>query len=214
MTRAPSRVVHCQDALQWLSQNELQDGSSVLTSLPDATEIKRFSFAEWEAWFVEAARAVTAALPMQSAALFYQTDVKRDGAWVDKARLVQDGAQAAGARLLWHKIVLRAPAGVATRTRPGYAHLLAFSKSMETDPRDDTPDVLPELGAMTWARAIGLSAAEFAVGWLAQRAKATCIVDPFCGVGTVLAVANRMGMDAIGVELASGRAEKARGLVV
>jgi len=38
------------------------------------------------------------------------------------------------------------------------------------------------------------------------------IVDPFCGEGMVLAVANAFGFDAIGVERNRKRAEKARRL--
>jgi len=38
------------------------------------------------------------------------------------------------------------------------------------------------------------------------------VVDPFCGVGTVLAIANAQGLDAIGVELTRRRAAKARKL--
>ena len=33
----------------------------------------------------------------------------------------------------------------------------------------------------------------------------TTIVDPFCGVGTVLCVANEMGCDAVGVEISAKR---------
>ena len=40
------------------------------------------------------------------------------------------------------------------------------------------------------------------------------VVDPFCGLGSALAVANALGMDAIGVELSRKRAEKARELKV
>lgn len=212
--KSPSRVVHCADAIDWLAHHPLAGGCAIFTSLPDGSEIKRFSFDEWQAWFVAAAEAVVRALPSRSAAIFYQTDVKRDGAWVDKSYLVQRGAYAAGARLLWHKVVCRAPAGVATRTRPGYAHLLCFSRDLAEDPMESGPDVLPELGEMTWARAMGLAAAEFAVQWLKARADARCVVDPFCGVGTALAVANQLGLDAIGVELAQGRAQKARELAL
>jgi hypothetical protein len=35
------------------------------------------------------------------------------------------------------------------------------------------------------------------------------VVDPFCGVGTMLAVANGHGLDAIGVELSRRRAARA-----
>ena len=36
------------------------------------------------------------------------------------------------------------------------------------------------------------------------------IVDPFCGQGTVLAVANELGLDAVGVELNRKRAARSR----
>ena len=38
------------------------------------------------------------------------------------------------------------------------------------------------------------------------------VVDPFCGVGSMLAVANRHGLAAIGVEMSPSRAERARTL--
>ena len=40
------------------------------------------------------------------------------------------------------------------------------------------------------------------------------IFDPFCGVGTVLAVANVLGLDALGVEKSKKRCEQARLLTV
>ena len=123
----PARTVHCADALQFLRSQPMDDDCAVFTSLPDSAELKRLSFAQWQSWFRDAAELVVRSTPKRSAAIFYQTDVKRDGAWVDKSFLVQQGAYAAGARLLWHKIVCRAPAGQATFGRPGYAHLLCFS---------------------------------------------------------------------------------------
>lgn len=210
--QSPLRTVHTAEALAFLRSGPLPEGAAILTSLPDASELRRWPFAKWQAWFVEAAEQVVRATPPQSAAIFYQTDVKRYGTWLDKSYLVQQGAYAAGARLLWHKIVCRAPAGRATFARPGYAHLLCFSRDRLDTVEAATPDVLPELGAMTWPRAIGLQAAHAAVLWLRDQVQARCIVDPFCGVGTTLAVANHHGLPAIGVELAPGRAQKAREL--
>jgi tRNA G10 N-methylase Trm11 len=40
------------------------------------------------------------------------------------------------------------------------------------------------------------------------------VFDPFCGVGTVLAVANALGVDALGVELSRKRCEQSRTLRV
>ncbi len=40
------------------------------------------------------------------------------------------------------------------------------------------------------------------------------MLDPFCGVGTIPAVANALGVDALGVEKARKRAEQSRALVI
>ncbi|MBL8754107.1 MAG: SAM-dependent methyltransferase [Planctomycetes bacterium] len=209
---APARVVHDGDALAWLAGNPLPADCGVLTSLPDVAEFRHRDVDRWRAWFVHAAEQVLRATPRERATVFYQTDVKRDGRWIDKAFLVQTAAAAVGVPLVWHKVVCRAPAGQATFARPGYAHLLAFAAELRDPIERATADVLPELGAMTWPRAMGLAATEAAVRWLRDVAGARTIVDPFCGQGTALAIANRLGLAAVGVELNPGRAQKAREL--
>jgi hypothetical protein len=211
---APERTVHCTDGVQWLHDNPLPADHAVLTSMPDTSELSRLSFAQWEQWFSDTAALIVRSTAPGSAAIFYQTDIKREGAWVDKGYLVQRGAYAAGGKLLWHKIVCRAPAGTATFGRPAYAHLLCFSRGLLADPGKSTADVLPRLGAMTWARAMGLEAVEHALRWLSANTEARVLVDPFCGVGTALAAANARGLAAIGVELSPKRAQKARELVL
>lgn len=208
----PTRTVHCGDALQFLRTHPLGAGHALLTSLPDHGELRRLSLQEWQHWFSAAAQLVVESTPAQSAAVFFQTDVKRDGHWIDKAFLVQRGAYAAGGQLLWHKIVCRAPAGRTTAGRPGYAHLLCFAKELRDEPANATADVLPELGEMLWPKAMGLGAAHAAVQWLKRHANAHTIVAPFCGRGTALAVANHHGLHALGIELAPSRAERARQL--
>ena len=143
--------------------------------------------------------------------MFYQTDVKHDGRWIDKGHLVMSGADAAGSHLLWHKIVCRVPPGATTFGRPAYAHCLCVSRARRLSPGASTPDVLPSLGEMSWSRAMGRAACEVAVTF-AQSVGATTIVDPFCGVGSVLAVANAHGLSAVGVEISRRRAAKARSL--
>jgi hypothetical protein len=206
--------VHCADALAFLRAETLPADHGVFTSLPDVSEFRRMELPAWRDWFVDAVRVVLSRTPPAMAAIFYQTDVKLDGRWIDKSHLVQLGGEAAGAQLLWHKIVCRAPAGQATGGRPGYAHLLCLAHEARDRLDGATADVLPELGGMTWARAIGLAAARAGVGWLRDHVGARGIVDPFCGVGTVLAVANQQGLSAIGVERNPGRAAKARVLVL
>ncbi len=47
---------------------------------------------------------------------------------------------------------------------------------------------------------MGTAACEAAVAFLRAATPCRVVVDPFCGHGTVLAVANAHGLDAIGVE--------------
>ena len=149
------------------------------------------------------------ALPDDAVGVFYQTDVKHDGRWIDKGHLVLCGADAAGSHALWHKIVCRVAPGTTTFGRPAYAHLVCVSRARRLSPGASTPDVLPALGAMSWSRAMGSAACEAAIAFIATTGART-VVDPFCGQGSALAAANAHGLDAIGVELSRRRAARAR----
>lgn len=208
-----TRTIHTGDGLAWLREHTpLPADHSIITSLPDSSELPALGFEGWRQWFSDTSALICRTLAPTAAAIFFQTDVKREGTWVDKAYLVQRGAEAAGVAQLWHKVVCRAPAGTATFGRPAYAHLLCFSKALRLELKDSTADVLPRLGEMTWARAMGIDACIASVRFLEKHAAARTIVDPFCGLGTACAVANALGLDSIGVELSNKRAEKARNL--
>jgi hypothetical protein len=205
------RTVHETDGVAWLQAASLPGDHALVTSLPDSSEL-RLSFDGWQAWFVETATLACNAAAPEAVSIFFQTDVKRDGVWIDKSFLLQLGARAAGVSLLWHKVVCRAPAGVTTFGRPAYAHLLCFSRSLRLAAAQSLPDVLPRLGEMTWARAMGREACELTCRFLLEHTRCRTVVDPFCGVGTMLAVANAHGLDAIGVERSPKRAARARTL--
>jgi hypothetical protein len=210
----PERSVHHGDGVAWLEATTLDDRHAIVTSLPDHSEIPTLGVDGWRAWFVATAALCCRRVADDAVTIFYQTDVKHEGTWIDKAYLVQRGAEEAGSALLWHKVVCRVPAGTTTFGRPAYAHLLAFSRRLRLAPAQSSPDVLPTLGQMTWARAMGLDACVAIVGFLQTHTPCRVVVDPFCGVGTMLAVANRHGLDALGVELSRRRAERARRLVL
>lgn len=208
-----SRIVHQTDGVAWLRAAELPEDHAVVTSLPDSSELS-MSYEQWESWFADTAALVCSSLRGASVAVFFQTDVKRDGRWIDKSFLVQLGAQRTGAALLWHKVVCRAPAGIATFGRPGYAHLLCFSHALRLTREQSSADVLPTLGKMTWARAMGIDACTASCRFLLDHTACRTVVDPFCGVGSMLAIANAHGLDAIGVELSAKRAARARTLIL
>jgi len=208
----PSREVHATEGVAWLAAQHFGPEVSIVTSMPDSSEIPALGFAGWRKWFTETAALICRQLSDEGVAIFYQTDVKLDGRWVDKGFLVSLGAEQAGSHCLWHKVICRAPAGVTTFGRPAYAHLLCFSREKRLEKAQSFADVLPRLGDMTWARAMGLEACEAIAQFLVKHTATKTVVDPFCGVGTMLAVANQHGLDAIGVELSAKRAEKARAL--
>lgn len=206
---APARIVHHGDGVAFLARGRLPDDHAIFTSLPDHSEIPALGVERWRAWFVDTVALACRAVGDEAVAVFYQTDVKHDGRWIDKGHLVMLGADAAGSALLWHKVVCRVAAGTTTFGRPAYAHLLAVSRARRVSPSASTPDVLPALGDMTWARAMGSAACDVAIAFIASTG-ARVVVDPFCGQGTALAAANARGLDAIGVELSRRRAAKAR----
>lgn len=216
--RSVTREVVCADALPWLRERGVIAGACAITSLPDVSEVS-MALGAWRAWFEEAARLVIDAVPAESAAVFFQSDIKRDGEWIDKGQLVLRAAEAAGARVLFHKIVLRRPAGTLTAGRPGFTHLIAVSRAMKCPDVLPIPDVIADAGPQKWVRAMGTRAAAQAVRFAKDfvgpaLGREVTVLDPFCGVGTVLAVANALGLDALGMEKARKRAEQARALMV
>jgi hypothetical protein len=207
------REVHCGDAIPWMKARGPMEGACAVTSLPDVSEVS-LTLPRWREWFLEAVRLVIEAVPNESAALFFQTDIKREGAWIDKGGLVIRAAEDAGAHLLFHKIVCNRQPGLLTLGRPGYTHLIAVSRAMKCPDVLPLPDVIVDAGRRTWVRAMGVRAAAHAVRFARDQVGAKTIFDPFCGVGTVLAVANTLGLDALGVEKSKKRSEQARHLAV
>lgn len=210
----PSRLVIQGDALVWLAENPAHPGDAVVTSLPDVSELPELGpgLDGWKSWFVNTAATLLRWLPPGSPCLFFQSDIRHHGQWVDKSYLIQRAAEAVGATLVFHKIVCRHPAGTLTQGRPSYSHLLAFSSGEPLVPKKPSADVLPDAGEMPWSRAMGARACEAACRFLLNETSARRVVDPFCGKGTVLAVANALGLDALGVELSGKRCRAARKL--
>jgi hypothetical protein len=212
-TPAPAREVHCAEALAWLRERGCIEGACAVTSLPDVSEVN-LALEAWRAWFLSAVRAVIDAVPPDRAAIFFQSDIRQGGRWVDKGALVVRAAEDAGAGVLFHKIVSRRPPGLVTTGRPGFTHLIAVSRELYYEGPLAIPDIIVDPGRQPWVRAMGVKAAAHAVRFARDKAAARVILDPFCGVGTVLAVANRLGVPAIGVERSAKRCDRARELAV
>lgn len=182
----------------------------MITSLPDVSEVPALGFEGWRTWFGEAAAAVMAAVPADGVAIFFQSDIRRGGIWVDKGALVAAAAAAAGMELLFHKIVCRLPPGTMTFGRASYSHLLGFGRHPRPMPTRGSADVLSDAGFRPGTKSMGVNACVEACRFVLGETPSRTIVDPFCGWGTVLAVANALGLDAVGVDLSVRMVRKAR----
>jgi hypothetical protein len=193
----------------------------------------------WKEWFIAAAAlcmrrccaetsdADSGGGVMDGCCIFYQTDICVGGVHVSKPFLLMQAAERVGMALRWHKIACRAtlgsPAGGAVAT---YSHLVCFSQSewftQVADRSGNFPDVLAHTGDTSWARGTGATSsfmiATFVAGCLARIRSSSSsdgkgvygfLYDPFCGHGSLLAAANAVGLDCIGVELGAKRARKA-----
>jgi len=185
------------------------DDASVVTSLPDVSEVP-LTLSAWREWFIDATRKVIRWTPVRGVSIFYQSDIKHAHVWIDKGYLVMRAAEGESATVLFHKIVCRKPPGTIALGRPSYSHLIAVTRGAPWQVTRLGPDVLPDAGHMPWSRAMGIAACRVACAFLRDETKTRVVVDPFCGRGTVLAVANDMGLDAIGVDISSKRCRSAR----
>ncbi|MEP7049046.1 MAG: SAM-dependent methyltransferase [Pseudomonadota bacterium] len=210
----PTRQIIQAEALAWMAANAAPAGTSVITSLPDLSEVPERGFEGWKVWFGSAARAVLRWVPNPGLAIFFQSDIRHAGAWLDKGYLVQCAAEAEGRTLLWHKVVCRVAPGTVTHGRASYSHLLCFAHAPRSSITHPGPDVLPDAGHKPWSKAMGVNACRLACRFLREETETLVVVDPFCGHGTALAVANHYGFDALGVELSTRKVRAARRLLL
>tara|TARA_R110000824_G_scaffold18775_1_gene73760 strand:+ start:1157 stop:1789 length:633 start_codon:yes stop_codon:yes gene_type:complete len=174
----------------------------VFTSPPDAEEIEK-TLEDWEIWFRNAI-----SLCFKSSlgpVVFYVTDRKSGGRIHSKAGLIFSEAAKCGSIPAWHKICLRRDVGQIDIHRPTFTHLLAFNGL----PGKASSDVI-QRGKTVYKNGTGLVAARVGVEWIKKQAES--ITDPFCGQGTIIAVAEALGVRAIGIDIDEMQCKKARQL--
>ncbi|MFY9622482.1 MAG: DNA methyltransferase [Pyrinomonadaceae bacterium] len=198
------RKVRCCDGLKFVKT--ARGVKALITSLPDAREMD-YPLNDYQTWFRDAAGLLMSAVARDGVAVFYQTDRRHEGTLLSKAALLCNTASSLGLRLLWHKIVLQSSVGSISLFRPSYTHMMAFSKLLRAG--KPTPDVI-EAGKKVYKNGMGINAASVAVRFAKHNAKTTTIYDPFCGQGTVLAVANALGLDSIGCDIDPSQCNQAK----
>ncbi len=202
-----TRDIVCGDALPWLSQNE-GTFDAIVTSIPDQSEVN-LPMEKYTEFFKDSARLCLNAVKPAGYCIFLQTDRKQKGLFPKDFYITQEAMQL-GFRMMWHKIALRTEPGKSDLFRPTYSHMLCFSK--KGSPGKATPDVLYR-GPITYDNAFGMDAVKSVLEFLKTQ-KVKKVVDPFVGSGTTVALANKMGMNAVGVDIDPAQCKKARALVL
>ena len=200
----PGRQVLCQDSLKWLPKNG--GNECIITSIPEMEELG-IKIKEYEVFFRSAAIACLEATKDTGYCIFLQTDRKHHG-WVDKGYWITDEAKSLGFHMVWKKIALTKEAGKADLFRPTYSTMLCFTKKGNVGKL--FPDVIYS-GEKTYTHAFGLDAVALCVRYVKSQGVKE-IVDPFCGSGTTLAVANSLGLDAVGLDISKESCESSRKL--
>lgn len=206
--------MHHADAIEWLAARDTLPGASVITSLPDAAELPGLERAQWRQWFADAAALVCKRVCDGGIAIFFQTDVELPDGWVDKPSLIAQGAAQSDMTLLYHGIVCRLAPGTPRLGRAGYSHLLAYGRPERLNAAKPIMDVLANAGFEPSHKSMGVRACAHACRLVQTRTNTRTVIDPFCGHGTVLAVANALGLDAIGVDLSKRMCQRARRLQI
>ena len=65
------------------------------------SEVPALSLDGWKRWFEDAAYLVMQAVPDEGVSIFFQSDIRHEGLWIDKGALVARAAERAGAALLF-----------------------------------------------------------------------------------------------------------------
>ena len=208
-----TRIVHNADAMVWLQAQGKLVGASIVTSLPDVSELPHLGLDAWRRWFEDAAALVMECTSDQGVAIFFQSDIKHGGFWIDKGALVSRAAERARMSCLFHKIVCRKPPGSSSFGRATYAHMLGFARGPRGG-KQARIDVLPDGGFQPGPKSMGVQACVDACQFVKCETTTRTVVDPFCGWGTVLAVANALGLDAVGVDIAPRMCRRASKLQI
>lgn len=203
------RTIIQADAIDWMRSHGEQFGT-VITSPPDASEIN-LPPEQWEGWFFNAVSLCMACARSGCPAIFYVTDRKADSRLYSKPSIIFKAAELMDFVPVWHKICLRRDVNKTDLMRPTFTHLMAFALRGKTKPGTATPDVIYR-GSTLYPNGMGLNACvvamRYALGFVAP------VLDPFCGRGTVLAVADTFGIPCTGIDIDAGQCDEARKLII
>lgn len=192
--KEPKREVICADSKIWLEGKYCE---IIITSLPDMEEVG-LNKDGWLAWIKDILKLLMGSIGDNGIIFFYQTDRKHNGEIIDKKSIITNEFLSNGYKNILSKIVLKREVGKVDLFRPTYSNLFAFSKKVTSGAA--TPDVL-FAGKMLYKNAMGFDAVSVCIDFLKAKKIKGMVVDPFCGMGSVLKISNELGYDTFGVDI-------------
>lgn len=205
--RTPERWVICADAYQYIKAS---DGGfkAVICGVPGLAETG-LEWEDWQEWANFHISAICEKMDPNGVFMVYCTDRRKNGRLLDRQHVLSAYAQASGLRPIFHKIILRRDPGKSDLFRPAYSNLIAFSKNITAG--SPTPDVI-HAGRMEYKNAIGANASRFAMEFFGRKTDTETVLNPYCGSGSVLKIANEYGFRAIGIDNDREQCEYAKNL--
>lgn len=193
------------DAFDYLKEFKQK---AIITSLPDMDEIN-MDIPEWTKWITRACIQLAAALDDDGIIFFYQTNRKHKGYLIDKSWMITNCFYFLGYKKIHEKIVLKQKVNTVSLFRPAHSKIFSFSKKLTSG--KGVPEVF-DTGKMLYKNAMGYNAAKSCVNYIKKHVDTDTILDPFCGQGSVLKIANDMGMNAIGIDILKEQCKLAKKL--
>ena len=204
-----TREIIVDDSMNYLEKvNSL---ANVITGLPDLDETD-MTMSQYAKFFNDIVSKIFEKLNRLGYAIFIQTDRKYQGSWLDKSYMLSNIALSFGCKMVWHKIVLQREVGRINLHRPGYSHMVCYT--YDGKPGVAFADVVP-VSTKLYKNGTPIGAANAAVNFIKQNNKGdTTIVDPFVGKGTIVAIANNYGLNAIGIDIDPKQAALAQTAII
>jgi len=202
-----TRKVICGNSLNLL--NNYENVKAIITSLPDMEEIGETKIYKYHLWLFVACEKLRNSIDENGVIFFYQTNRKYKGTLIDKNSLITSQFIPYEFNKVFEKIILRKEPETIDRYRPTYTTLTAFSKTLKAG--QPTPDIIHR-GNMMYKNAMGENAIKVCLDFVKKNVETDTILDPFCGRGSVLRLANFYGYNAIGIDIDPKQCEIAKNI--
>jgi adenine-specific DNA methylase len=186
------------DSIEWLQNQPDNSLSTVITGIPDLSEITNYlpdSIEAYKNFLCEIVSLLANKVKASEYIIFIQTDRRNNGEWIDKSFEITKTMEKCGVALRFHKIVCSSK--IIDLYRVGYSHMLCFSKlSKYSKP---FRDVIPPSQKL-WANATPINPLIEIAQFLKSK-NVNHVIDPFAGFGTVGLIMNLFGISSWNIEL-------------